>query len=111
MFAYINLSCFSSVFSKKKSQFCPRKQPFKKALIVQEELDGIDIDDIANLEDSPRFVFINEEYENLIVDGGELNRSINLKKKSGILQQFIGVHDVTNALQMRVFLQQPYGIL
>ena len=36
---------------------------FKKAtlrLIVEEELDGTDTDDIKNLEDLPKFVFINK---------------------------------------------------
>ena len=78
------------VLFKKKSRF----RSFKKAtvqknfVIVEEELYGIDTDDIANLEDSPRFVFIDEECENLIVvnDGGELTRNINQKKKSGALQ-------------------------
>ena len=43
---------------------------------------------IGNLEDSPRFVFIDEECENLIVvnDGGEPTRYINQKKKSGFSQ-------------------------
>ena len=52
-----------------------------------EELDCIDIDDIVNLEDSPRFVFINEECGNLIVvnDGGELTENIS-QKKADILQ-------------------------
>ena len=38
----------------------------KDFAIADEELDVIDIDDIGDLEDSPRFVFINEECENLI---------------------------------------------
>ena len=64
-----------------------------------EELDGIGIDDIVNLEDSPRFVFIDEECENLIVvkDGGDL-LAITTKKKSGVLQQSIDVHYMTNAV-------------
>ena len=35
--------------------------------------------DIGNLEDFPRFVFIDEEFENLIIvnDGGELPGNIN----------------------------------
>ena len=47
-----------------------------------------DIDDIRNLEDSPGFVFIDEECQNLIVvnDGGELARNIKQKKKSDVLQ-------------------------
>ena len=35
--------------------------------MFEEELDGIDIDDIGDLENSPRSVFIAEECENLIV--------------------------------------------
>ena len=48
-------------------------------MIVKEKLDGIDTDDIGNLEDLLRIVFIHEEYGNLkvFVDGGELTRSIN----------------------------------
>ena len=48
----------------------------------------IDTDDIGNLEDTPRFVFIDEECENLKIvnDGGELTRNMNQKKKSGVLQ-------------------------
>ena len=54
----------------------------KKNVIAEEELDCIDIDDIVNLEDSPRLVFIDEERGNLIGvnDGGELTRN-NQKKK------------------------------
>ena len=60
----------------------------KNVVIVVEQLVGIDTDDIGNLEDSPRFVFIDEECENLIVvnDAGELTRNINQKKKSDVLQ-------------------------
>ena len=52
-------------------------------MIVKEELDGIDIDDIGNLEDLLRIVFIHEECGNLkvLVDGGELTGNINKKKK------------------------------
>ena len=39
----------------------------EKVDTVEEKLDGIDKDDIGNLEDSPRFAFIAEECENLIV--------------------------------------------
>ena len=56
-----NLTCFAFLvlISLKKQLF--------KNVIVEEELDCIDIDDIGNLEDSPRLVFINEECGNLIV--------------------------------------------
>ena len=45
------------------------------------------LDDIGNLEDSPRLVFINEECGNLIVvnDGGELTENIS-QKKADVLQ-------------------------
>ena len=48
-------------------------------MIVKEELDGIDIDNIGNLVDLLRVVFIHEECGNLTVfaDGGELTRNIN----------------------------------
>ena len=50
----------------------------EKNIIVEEELDYVDIDDIRNLEDSPRLVFINGECENLMVvnDGRELTENI-----------------------------------
>ena len=51
----------------------------EKVAIVEEVLDGIDIDDTGNLNDLRRLVFIDEQSENLIVvnDGGELTRNIN----------------------------------
>ena len=59
-------------------------------MIVKEELDGIDIDDIGNLENLLRIMFIHEEYGNLkvFVGGGELTRNINKKKKPDILQAY-----------------------
>ena len=59
-------------------------------MIVKEELNGIDIDDIGNLEDLLRIVFIHEECGNLkvFVDGGELTTNINKKKKLGVLQAY-----------------------
>ena len=64
-----------------------RSKSSGKNVIVGEELDCIDIDDIGNLEDSPRLVFINEECGNLIVvnDGGELTENIS-QKKADVLQ-------------------------
>ena len=60
-------------------------------MLVYEELDYIDIDDIGNIEDSPRLVFINEECENLIVV------HINQKRKPDVLQSLIiGVHSAKN---------------
>ena len=69
----------------------------EKNAIVEEGLDDIDIDEIGNLEDWPRLVFLDEEFENLIVvnDGGELTRNINQKKKSEVLQ--LDARYLTNA--------------
>ena len=72
------------VFKKKITVSFKKATVQKNFVIVEEELDGgIDTDDIGNLEDSPRFKFIDEECENLIVvnDGGELTRNFNQKKK------------------------------
>ena len=55
-------------------------------MIFKEELHGIDIDDIGNLDDLLRIVFIHEECGVLkvFVDDGEFTRNINKKKKRGI---------------------------
>ena len=47
-------------------------------MIVKEELDGPDIDDIGNVEDLLRIVFIHEECGNLkvFIDDGELTGNI-----------------------------------
>ena len=48
-------------------------------MIVKEETDVIDIDDIENLEDLLRIVFIREEWGNLkvFIVGGEFTRNID----------------------------------
>ena len=73
----------------------------KKNVIDEEELDGIDIDGIGNLEDSLRLVFIDEECGNLIVvnDDEKLTRNINQKKNSDVLQYPTDVHTVTNVVR------------
>ena len=73
----------------------------KKNVIDEEELDGIDIDGIGNLEDSLRLVFIDEECGNLMVvnDDEKLTRNINQKKNSDVLQYPIDVHTVTNVVR------------
>ena len=50
----------------------------KQFFIVGEEINCIDIDDIGNVEDSPRLVFINKKCGNLIVvnDGAEPTENI-----------------------------------
>ena len=78
---------FSSIIFKNITVSLKKSNSSEKNVIVEEELDCIDIDDIGNLEDSPRLVFINEECGNLIVvnDGGELTENIS-QKKADVLQ-------------------------
>ena len=65
-----------------------KDNPSEKIVIVKEELDGIYIRDIVNLEDLLRVVFLHEECGNLkvFVDGGGLTGNINKKKKPVVLQ-------------------------
>ena len=77
------LTCFIFlVLFSKKSMFHWKKQPFRKKYYSWGRT-RLYIEAIGNLENSPRFVFIDEECENLIVvnDGAELTRNINQKKK------------------------------
>ena len=53
-FSDIGLFSFSSISFKKNHGFVKKKPPFRKNVLVKEELGCIDIDDIENLEDSPR---------------------------------------------------------
>ena len=64
-----------------------KKTTLQKNVILEKELDCIDRDDIGNLEDSPRLLFIDEECGNLIVvnDGEERTGNIS-QKKSDVLQ-------------------------
>ena len=45
--------------------FVKKSNSSEKNVIVEEKLYYVDIDNIGNLEDSPRLVFINGECENL----------------------------------------------
>ena len=67
-----------------------KQNPSEKIVIVKEELDGIDVDDIENLEDLRRIMFIHEQYGNLkvFVDGRELTGNINKKNEPGVLQAY-----------------------
>ena len=78
---------FSSIIFKNITVLLKTSNSTEKNVIVGEELNCIDIDEIGNLEDSPRLVFINEECGNLIVvnDGGELTENIS-QKKADVLQ-------------------------
>ena len=64
--------------------------PSNKVAIDEEEIDGIAINGIGNLVDLPRLMLINEESGNLkiVVDGEELTRNNNIKKKSEVLQAY-----------------------
>ena len=83
-FAYSDLFYFSSIIFKNIMVLLKRSNSSEKNDIVGEELNWIDIDDIGNLEDSPRLVLINEEYGNLILvnDGGELTENISQKRRT-----------------------------
>ena len=59
-------------------------------MIVKEVIDRIDIDNIGNLENLLRIVFIHEKCATLkvFVDVRELTGNINKKKKLGVLQTY-----------------------
>ena len=58
--------------------------------MVEEELDGLDINDTANLVDLPRLMFIDEECRNLkvVVDELDLTRNID-RKSSELLREYM----------------------
>ena len=61
---------FYFYFQKKKQKkhgFIEEDKPSENIAIVEEELNRFDIDGIENLENLPRFVFINKECGNLKV--------------------------------------------
>ena len=60
----------------------------KKIVLFEEEVDGIDRHEIVNLEYLLRLVLIIEECVNpkVVVDGGQLTRNINQKKKPDVSQ-------------------------
>ena len=62
----------------------------QKVFTVEEELDSINIHDIGSLKDLLRLVLIAEEFRNfkVVIDSGDLIRSINQKKKSDVLQAY-----------------------
>ena len=95
------LTCFIFlVFFSKYYGFVKKNHSSKKEVIFEKKLDCIDRDDIGNLEDSSRLVFIDEECGNIIVvnDDEECTGNIS-QKKSDVLQQPIDVHSVTNVVR------------
>ena len=83
-----DIDFFSSFIFKENHVLVEEGNPSEKNVIAKKELDDIDINAIGNLEDLLRIVFIHQEYGNLkaFIDGGDLNRIINKKKKPGVLQ-------------------------
>ena len=82
------LTCFIFlVFFSKYYGFVKKNQYKKKEVIFEKKLDCIDRDDIGNIEDSSRLVFIDEECGNIIVvnDDEECTGNIS-QKKSDVLQ-------------------------
>ena len=61
------------------------------------------MDDIGNIENSPRFAFIDEECGNLIVH-------ISQKKKSDVLQLLIGVHSGKNVVGESIYSVAMWNI-
>ena len=71
---------FSGVFFQTKITVSFKKTTLqKKFFIVEEELDGTEA---GNLEDSPRFAFIDEECENLIIVNVEKVLEIKTERRS-----------------------------
>ena len=90
MFADKDFFIFLALFSKTITFQLNCINPSKEIVIVKKKLNGIDIDDIVNLEDLLRIVLIHEECGDLkvFVDGGELTGNINKQKKPGVLQAY-----------------------
>ena len=82
----------SSFIFKENHVLIEEGNPSEKIAIVEEELNGIDRDEIVNLVDllrlALRLVLINEECGNpkVVADHGELTRNINQKKKPDVLK-------------------------
>ena len=79
---FANNDCSSLIFEKNHVFIEEETPQSNKVATVEEELDGIHIDDIGNLLYLPGLMFINEEYENLkvVVDGGEFTRNNDGKR-------------------------------
>ena len=80
------------LLSKKIITFLLKKKTIlqEKLLQLRKKPDCVDVDGIGNVGELLRLVFINEECENLkvVVDGGELTRNINEKKRPVVLQAY-----------------------
>ena len=83
----IDFSAFSTISFKVNHIFIEEEGHLEN-IYYEEELDGIDMDGIGNLEDLRRLMFIDETFGNLrvVVDCKELTRNMNKKKKPEGLQ-------------------------
>ena len=98
-FADINLFYFSSFIFKKKLLLHRRRKPSEKVVVVEEELRGIDIDDIANLEDST-FVHQWGTWESRSYYGWWC---IHQEKRPNVLKSLIGVHCIDKCRRREYF--------
>ena len=75
----------SSLIFKENHLFIEEDNCSDKFVMVEEVLD-----DIGNLVDLPRLIFIYEACGNLkvVVDGGEFTRNNNRKKRSEVIQSY-----------------------
>ena len=81
----------SSSFFKGNHVFIEEEDnPSDKVVMIEEELDGIDIDRIGTLADLLRLMFIGEECGSLKVadDCGEFTRNNERKNSSKVLQAY-----------------------
>ena len=80
-FADIHFSDFSSFIFKVSVE---------KVVIDEEELHGVEIDEILNLGNLSKTIFIDYEWCNMkiVIDKGELTRNITIKKKPEVLQAY-----------------------
>ena len=86
--------------------------PSEKIVIVKEELDGIDIDDVGNLEDLLRIVFIHEECGNLKVSLTlESLLEILTKRRSQAFYKLIDVHSVIDVIGESISSMRMWNIV
>ena len=76
-------------------EFCFQRKdkPSEKTVIVEEDLDGIDVNDVGNLKCIPRPVSMKSNvvgYIKVVNYGVERTRNINRREKSDVLQAYRG---------------------
>ena len=84
------MKCSSFIFRENHVFIEEKDNPSGNVVMVEEELDGADIDDIGNLVDLPALMLIDEECGNfkVVVDDGERTINNNRKKSSKVLQTY-----------------------